>query len=583
MTAFPGGTQHVAYPATTVTQTGGIGMATFAITGGALPAGLLLSSAGTVSGTPTESGLFNFTVTATDGNGCTGSRPYSLTLAADAPPVISIIGTTTTPRNTPVTVSFTVSDAETGAASVTLSGTSSVQTLVPNANLVFGGSGTNRTLTITPIDSQVGSTTITVFANDGFSSSNTSFLLEVPSNSAPTISGLINSVTAKNTQAAVSFTVGDVDTGPSTVVLSGASSNPTLVPNANLSFSGSGASRTLQITPALDQYGATTITVMASDGSLASSATFVLVVYVGIRGDLNGDGKADLFWRHAVDGQDIGFLMNGTVVADSAFLPTVGDTNWEIPGLGDLNAEGRTDAIWRHRVNGQNVAWLMNGLTVMTSAFLPTIADTNWEIKGMGDVNGDAKADVVFRNRATGQNIVWLMDGLSIAVSAFLPTVVDTNWEIRGLGDLDAGGKADVLWRHRTTGQNLVWLMNGVTVASVVFLPTVADTNWQFVGIGDLDGDAKADVLLRHATSGQNIAWLMNGTTVAASAFLGTLADTNWEVRSVGDLDADGRADIVWRHRASGQNVAWLMDGLTMRSAVFLPTVADVNWRIVGQ
>jgi hypothetical protein len=62
------------HPGTTLTQSGGIGTATFAVTGGALPAGLALSSGGVVSGTPTVTGPFNFTVTATDANGCTGSR-----------------------------------------------------------------------------------------------------------------------------------------------------------------------------------------------------------------------------------------------------------------------------------------------------------------------------------------------------------------------------------------------------------------------------------------------------------------------------------------------------------------------------
>ena len=31
----------------------------------------------------------------------------------------------------------------------------------------------------------------------------------------------------------------------------------------------------------------------------------------------------------------------------------------------------------------------MNGATVANSAFLPTIADTNWDISGVGDFSGD--------------------------------------------------------------------------------------------------------------------------------------------------------------------------------------------------
>src|SRR5262245_34172832 len=58
--------------------TGGAGPHTFAITAGALPAGLTLSGAGLLSGTPTVSGQFDFTVRATDASACFGELAYSL-------------------------------------------------------------------------------------------------------------------------------------------------------------------------------------------------------------------------------------------------------------------------------------------------------------------------------------------------------------------------------------------------------------------------------------------------------------------------------------------------------------------------
>jgi FG-GAP repeat len=87
---------------------------------------------------------------------------------------------------------------------------------------------------------------------------------------------------------------------------------------------------------------------------------------------------------------------------------------------------------WFLLATGQDIGWLMNGLTVTNSAFLPTIADTNWEFKSVGDINGDGKADVILRNKVSGQNIGWLMNGLTVTNSAFLPTIADTNWEIVG-------------------------------------------------------------------------------------------------------------------------------------------------------
>ena len=89
-TPFAAGQSGTAYPATTVTQTGGAGTVIFTLTAGALPAGMTVSSGGTVSGTPTQAGDFSFTLTATDANGCKGSRAYSLTVAAAGLPVMSL-------------------------------------------------------------------------------------------------------------------------------------------------------------------------------------------------------------------------------------------------------------------------------------------------------------------------------------------------------------------------------------------------------------------------------------------------------------------------------------------------------------
>lgn len=77
---LPAATIGVAYNQT-ITTSGGTAPYTFAVTAGALPPGLTLSSGGLLSGTPTTDGVFNFTITATDSAGCQGSRPYSLGLS----------------------------------------------------------------------------------------------------------------------------------------------------------------------------------------------------------------------------------------------------------------------------------------------------------------------------------------------------------------------------------------------------------------------------------------------------------------------------------------------------------------------
>ncbi|MBS1787542.1 MAG: putative Ig domain-containing protein [Acidobacteria bacterium] len=77
--SLPAGTQGAAYNQT-LTASGGVAPYSFHIMSGTFPAGMTYAANGTMSGTPTASGVFNFTVKATDANGCFGTRSYTLTI-----------------------------------------------------------------------------------------------------------------------------------------------------------------------------------------------------------------------------------------------------------------------------------------------------------------------------------------------------------------------------------------------------------------------------------------------------------------------------------------------------------------------
>jgi len=70
----------VAY-STTLKSSGGGGDYSYAVTVGALPTGLSLSSAGVISGTPTEARTGAFSITVTDGNGDTLEEDFSLSIS----------------------------------------------------------------------------------------------------------------------------------------------------------------------------------------------------------------------------------------------------------------------------------------------------------------------------------------------------------------------------------------------------------------------------------------------------------------------------------------------------------------------
>jgi len=92
----------------TLTASGGTGPYSYAVTAGALPAGLSLSAGGVISGTPTAAGAFSVTVRAMDTDGYSGTRTYNQTVAA--PPMILTAaampgGAVGTPYATSVTAS----------------------------------------------------------------------------------------------------------------------------------------------------------------------------------------------------------------------------------------------------------------------------------------------------------------------------------------------------------------------------------------------------------------------------------------------------------------------------------------------
>ncbi len=190
-------------------------------------------------------------------------------------PTISSIPQQSSAMSTPVgPIAFTIGDAESGASTLTLSSDSSNPTLVPTNNIVFGGADENRTVTITPASGQQGSATITLSVSDGVNTGSVSFVLTV---GAPSISAIPNQITQLNTPTpAIPFTVGDAESSASSLIVSNTTSNPSLI--VNVAFGGSGANRTVTVTPQTGQTGVATVAVYVSDGINVTSTNFVLTI-----------------------------------------------------------------------------------------------------------------------------------------------------------------------------------------------------------------------------------------------------------------------------------------------------------------
>ena len=91
-------------------------------------------------------------------------------------------------------IALTVGDAETAAASLLISASSSNSSLIPNSSITLAGSGANRTFTLTPASNQNGSAVISLTVDDGITSTTGTFVLIVTAVAelvSPVTSGLV--------------------------------------------------------------------------------------------------------------------------------------------------------------------------------------------------------------------------------------------------------------------------------------------------------------------------------------------------------------------------------------------------------
>ncbi|WP_343315725.1 putative Ig domain-containing protein [Brucella sp. BE17] len=158
-----GGSLNTAYTQSIVAS-GGNAPYGYAITGGVLPAGLMLDAlSGTISGTPTVNGTYNFTITATDRYDATGSASYSLRVTTS-----------------PVTLAFSPDSGALAAANVGETYNRSVTITNGTAPYTYSATGLPSGLSIEPKSGAItgspttaGNYTVVVNASDNASPANT--------------------------------------------------------------------------------------------------------------------------------------------------------------------------------------------------------------------------------------------------------------------------------------------------------------------------------------------------------------------------------------------------------------------------
>ncbi len=255
----------------------------------------------------------------------------------------------------------------------------------------------------------------------------------------------------------------------------------------------------------------------------------------------------------------------------------------------DMNGDGKSDLLWRHAISGTLSVWAMDKATRLNAIPIVSAAwpSSSWQVVGINDFNHDANVDLLWQNDTSGRLAIWLMDNITHTSGLLLDGPLDLNWRVAGTADFNNDGQPDVLWHHSVSGMAAVWFFEGTKPNGtlVALDPPAMDAAWRIAGIGEFNYDDQADILWRHQNSGALVVWLMNGIQRVEERALipGELADANWQIAALWDVDDNGATDIIWRNQISGRLVLWAMDGTTRLCGRFLmPDMEALNWQVVG-
>jgi hypothetical protein len=65
--------------------------------------------------------------------------------------------------------------------------------------------------------------------------------------------------------------------------------------------------------------------------------------------------------------------MNGGTRVSEPYVGTIADTHYRIVAAGDYDGDGKADLLWRHVANGDMWLWLMNGATQLDEIYVGTV------------------------------------------------------------------------------------------------------------------------------------------------------------------------------------------------------------------
>ncbi|MEO6992788.1 MAG: FG-GAP-like repeat-containing protein [Lacunisphaera sp.] len=420
----------------------------------------------------------------------------------------------------------------------------------------------------------------------------------------------------------LSFRISDADTAVGNLIVTATTSNPEIVPLANVVLSGTGNYRNVVVSSAPNQGGAATVTLTVSDGVLSSSVSLNIHVdqfpnitsppssarvpeggTITFSAAAQGYPAPTYWWQYSPNVEGLWItvgtddvysgastnsltLTNVTSAMDGyqyrCVATTDGGFHTAISSAATLAVDPATYPVITKQPVGEAV-YVGGSVTfspVVVAGATPTY---QWQKNGINIVGATnatlALADIQAADAGSYTLVATNTFGSVTSTAAVLTVISSTGTFGRVLGDFDGDGKADLIWSNAATGERSMWLMNGSEMKAGASLGVVP-AEWVVSATADFDGDGKADIFWTNTVTGDRAIWLMNGSTMRTNTFMGTVP-TDWVISGTGDFDGDGKQDLVWTNTTTGDRAMWLMNGSAVKGGGYLGTV-PVEWIISG-
>jgi uncharacterized phosphosugar-binding protein len=233
-------------------------------------------------------GTETFNYTMKDAAGITSSTSVTVTVNPVNDPPVASNDTASTSEDHSVTISVLANDTD-----LDISREGDALTVLSTANVDNGSvtiAGDSKSLTFNPAANWSGIEVFTYTVTDTHNATATAQVTVTVNavNDPPVISDIPDQTLTEDTASSnISFTVSDIETAASDLIVTASTGDGTRIPVGNVVFGGTNGNRTLTITPVLNKntwksltstHQPVTLTITVSDGSLSSSDTFAVTI-----------------------------------------------------------------------------------------------------------------------------------------------------------------------------------------------------------------------------------------------------------------------------------------------------------------